>query len=302
MENASKALLMAGGVFLTLLVVSLLMYAWNMYSDYQNEQDRLQMIEDTAKFNQQFTNYDRDDVYGYDVLSLVNKAIDYNQRLSEEGANIKSAAGNTASYKPIDIEVYIPNQSNGVELTSFRKEVQIPDGEKVDSRDRSNNYVFEYGHNYGLWNEKGHKTKRDRNLDNIVEEMTEYESEKNSSGVINPLGGTVGIQNLVKNVDTIYGSRVIRVNTGTPSNDWYEANYIVSRYKTLTGVQPGNSTGTTPEEKKINWIRNKDNIKKVLRYYEYTYFKKASFKCTNVQYDADTGRVVLMNFEYKGIQ
>ena len=35
MENASKALIMAGGILITILVVSLLVLFWNQVSDYK---------------------------------------------------------------------------------------------------------------------------------------------------------------------------------------------------------------------------------------------------------------------------
>ena len=37
MENASKALIMAGGILITILVVSLLVLFWNQVSDYKKQ-------------------------------------------------------------------------------------------------------------------------------------------------------------------------------------------------------------------------------------------------------------------------
>ena len=51
MENASKALIMAGGMLLAILIISLLVYAWSLFSKYQASKDSLADIEDTAKFN-----------------------------------------------------------------------------------------------------------------------------------------------------------------------------------------------------------------------------------------------------------
>ena len=105
MENASKALIMAGGMLLAILIISLLIYAWSLFSKYQSSQDELSNIEDTAKFNEQFTNYDRNDVQGYEILSLVNKVIDYNYRKS-------SAAGakNDDKYPYITIIINLDTQ------------------------------------------------------------------------------------------------------------------------------------------------------------------------------------------------
>ena len=105
MENASKALLMAGGMILAILIVSLLIYAWSLFSDYQSSQDELADIEDTTKFNEQFTNYDRDDVEGYELISLVNQIVDYNQRKSTEGQNDEKL-------NPITAKIDLVNNKN----------------------------------------------------------------------------------------------------------------------------------------------------------------------------------------------
>ena len=50
-------------------------------------------------------------------------------------------------------------------------------------------------------------------------------------------------------------------------------------------------------------IRDNDNIKRMLQYYEYMEFKKAMFKCTGIDYDDgeageyDTGRIIGISFE-----
>ena len=106
MENASKALIMAGGVLLAMLIVSLLIYAWSLFSEYQTSKDNLADIEDTTKFNEQFTQYDRNDVLGYEILSLVNKISDYNYRKSDA-----LNARNDEKYTQIIMEVKIPNSS-----------------------------------------------------------------------------------------------------------------------------------------------------------------------------------------------
>ena len=105
MENASKALLMAGGMLLAILILTLLIYAWNLFSNFQSSNDELANIENTAKFNQQFTNYNRDDVQGYELISLVNQVVDYNQRKSTTGQNDEK-------YNPITVSIYLINENN----------------------------------------------------------------------------------------------------------------------------------------------------------------------------------------------
>ena len=64
MENASKALLIVAGMLIVGIILMLIIYGWRSISDYYKYGQTLQNIEDVAKFNKQFENYDRDDLYG----------------------------------------------------------------------------------------------------------------------------------------------------------------------------------------------------------------------------------------------
>ena len=107
MENASKALIMAGGMLLAILIISLLIYAWSLFSKYQASQDSLSEIEDVSKFNEQFANYERNGIQGYEILSLVNKVIDYNYRKSNAGD-----AKNDEKYTPITLIINLDGKQN----------------------------------------------------------------------------------------------------------------------------------------------------------------------------------------------
>lgn len=85
MENASKALLMAGWVLIALLVISLAVLAYNKMSQYQKSQSDLVEVEQLADFNEQFTQYVRDDLNGIDLVTLANKVVDFNQKKSGAG-------------------------------------------------------------------------------------------------------------------------------------------------------------------------------------------------------------------------
>lgn len=120
MENASKALIMAGGMLLAILIISLLVYAWSLFSKYQASKDSLADIEDTAKFNEQFANYDRDDVQGYELLSLVNKVIDYNNRkTSAEGAK------SNEKYTPMTIVIDMESKTLREKLVQGNNENKL---------------------------------------------------------------------------------------------------------------------------------------------------------------------------------
>ena len=100
MENASKALLMAGGILLAILIVALILFARNNITDYYNSKEELKEVDDIANFNLQFSNYENRDVYGYELVSLSNKIADYNFRYGDaEGSK------NDKKYNRIDMTI-----------------------------------------------------------------------------------------------------------------------------------------------------------------------------------------------------
>lgn len=85
MENATKALIMAGGLLIAILVLGLLVVGYRNISDYQQSATNLKKDQQLSTFNNGFTQYVRDDLVGTDVISLVNKVFDYNQKTGGVG-------------------------------------------------------------------------------------------------------------------------------------------------------------------------------------------------------------------------
>ena len=80
MENASKALIMAGGVFVAILVISLLVFFYNNIVTVQNADEQAEIIAQATEFNKQYDVYNRNNLYGSEILSLANKMENYNRR------------------------------------------------------------------------------------------------------------------------------------------------------------------------------------------------------------------------------
>ena len=78
MENASKALLIAAGILIGLILITMIIFGYNQISSYYTNREEVKQSEQLAEFNKQYIGYDREDVRGSDLLSLVNKIIDYN--------------------------------------------------------------------------------------------------------------------------------------------------------------------------------------------------------------------------------
>ena len=111
MENASKALLIAGGMLMVMLVIGLVLYVRQNYSDYYASQEEFKNIENVTQFNKQFTSYERNDVKGNELISLINKIIDYNDRMSDK-------ATNNSQGTPIEMEIAM-GDSNKIKDLSY---------------------------------------------------------------------------------------------------------------------------------------------------------------------------------------
>lgn len=80
MENASKALIMAAGVLIAMMVISLGVYVFNMFGTFSKEQQEELYEHQLAEFNAQFTKYETaEDINIHDIISVANYARDYNE-------------------------------------------------------------------------------------------------------------------------------------------------------------------------------------------------------------------------------
>ena len=97
MENASKALLIAGGILVSILVITVFIYMITRISEFRRSNEDLARIENVSEFNKRFTNYQREKVYGYELISLANRVADYNFRRSNYIAKKEGVSVGTVS-------------------------------------------------------------------------------------------------------------------------------------------------------------------------------------------------------------
>lgn len=113
MENASKALVMAGGILIALLVVGALMLMINQVSYYQKSESTSEKAQQQAEFNKEYVQFTYGDVKGYELISLVNKVINYNS---------KEAVGNSVDYS---LKITVNINMVGTTGTSFAQKYGI---------------------------------------------------------------------------------------------------------------------------------------------------------------------------------
>jgi len=79
MENASKALIMAGTILISVMVVSLGVYIINMFGEYTAGQEQERTNQQIAEFNAQFLKYEgRTDITAQDIVTVANLAKENN--------------------------------------------------------------------------------------------------------------------------------------------------------------------------------------------------------------------------------
>lgn len=80
MENAAKALEIAAGVLLAVLIMSLIAYFFSSVRLWPEEEDSMETAEQLAKFNLEYEVFDKKAMYGADVISCLTKAQSNNEK------------------------------------------------------------------------------------------------------------------------------------------------------------------------------------------------------------------------------
>lgn len=81
MENATKALLISGGVLIGLMVISIGVYLFTTYSGNTYVYDQHMQENEIKKFNVNFTKFEgRDDITIHEILTLANFAKQYEEQ------------------------------------------------------------------------------------------------------------------------------------------------------------------------------------------------------------------------------
>ncbi len=83
MENATKALLIAGGILIAMMTLALLVYVFGYMTDFAESQDRVAATQEIVEFNESYEAYNKQRMYGTDVISVVNKAEDNNIKYND---------------------------------------------------------------------------------------------------------------------------------------------------------------------------------------------------------------------------
>ena len=279
MENASKALLIAGAILIVIILIGIILIVKNNVADYYASEEQLKATEDKAKFNEQFSRFNRNDVQGYELISLVNKVVDYNERVSEVGNNDVKAKKITVKIKLCES---LPNP-------------------KITSRDTTSTKVFQLTYDNELRLFKSSSVIQSDNnntLKDILNEIKAIEEREKNIAVLTKKISSIFVttskqngvyikseqerQNMMTAISTINSALGVKKYTIPQNATW---DNVYNEFKKF--AKP-----TSDEEK----LRKQS----IYEYYEFTQFKKAKFKCTKLHYDEQTGKVDELDFEFTG--
>lgn len=125
MENISKALIIVGGILLTILILTLLVFIFNKISVIPQEQQIQSGEMGIVEYNRSFEVYQKPLMYGTDIISVINKAVDHNLRngLLSNGSNFFSKAFTNPTYGQL-MSIYVKLNSTEDKL-DFNTRVRI---------------------------------------------------------------------------------------------------------------------------------------------------------------------------------
>lgn len=132
MENASYALKMAAGVLLAVLILSIMTFILNNYTQTQKTILESKKSEKVVEFNEQFQAYEKAQMYGTDVISCLNLAYSINlenrvwDNMGLSGTSRIIAKGESGlNEKAITVEIYLKNPLNSsIRLSYFNPAIR----------------------------------------------------------------------------------------------------------------------------------------------------------------------------------
>ena len=317
MENASKALLIAGSVLLGIIVLSLFMVMINSLTDYQQSQVVNERTEEVIAFNNQFAGYMRNDVSGTDIISLINKVVFYNRTKSSSGTGTFDFGAGYGS-EPIKLIINFPsnnNQSLAMEVGTNGK----PDNKLFNA------YKYEFDGTSDLNATIGGGIEYINNLLNntllpLPPKDTNLADEYRTERQIHYTEGILkGLMDNKNSSESIFDKNFLTLDEKTIRKRFSDFNIIIGKvYFPLydkNGAPIKLSTLKNWWEKYLGPDANqksagvgyKHTIREELAYYyEYAQFQRGLFKYipqttgTIDTYSPSTGRVVYMKFDFTG--
>ena len=162
MENATKALLIAGGVLIAIIIITLLVRTYGNISNFQRQQLTQEEARQIAEFNSEYTQYAGQYIYGTDVITIINKTTNHNKQ--NENVNIT-----------VEIVFTLDEYTYTIEYWQFgkivKKEKTIKAGNTLILKGDDDKYAFVSDENVDQLRSRAFKcdTVEDQNNDGVID-------------------------------------------------------------------------------------------------------------------------------------
>ena len=144
MENAAKALELAAGVLLGVMLMALISYFFSHVGEWPQQDDEIATQEQLAKFNLEYEVYDKKGMYGVDVISCLNKAQSNNEKYAEGNRFLSGSAYGTQYYIDVWVSINSPLEEklevryydkNQKEVVAYDDDAPLVDGKELTMND-----------------------------------------------------------------------------------------------------------------------------------------------------------------------
>lgn len=266
MENAVKALEIAAGVLLAIMIMSLIAWFFSAISTWPQEQDDIESAEQLAKFNAEYEVYQKSAMYGVDVISCLNKAQSNNEKYADGGFFLNQSKYGQDFYIQVKVKINSDleesliaeryNENNKLEPLAGNTRIQnVPTMEKAG---------FNFNSTYTKFTA------------NTLLNVSENINKLSGSNYLKSDGDYNLLCIIIRNAKGL----VTNVNYNTPLNELIEHSSSDLK-QTVTNKENGDSLKV--------WARAE--WKTAL--YD---FKTRKFKCEDIKYHNVTGRVCEITF------
>lgn len=274
MENAARALEIAAGVLLGVLLMAAISYFFSNIGEMPAQEDEIMKQEQLAEFNESFEVFQKSGMYGVDVISCLNKAKSNNEKYAE-GRRFLSGSSYGDQYK---IDVYVNINEPLKEMievfaysNSAKKLVQI----FPVSTDLSGDTLQEVG---------------------LITSANQYEYTSFTPSMDIFLAASKG-EVVLTGSDLLIPANAVEM---TPPTQTYTKKYFSLRKNEASSVDNELEKllkfSNTMKIQKMNLKSNKDVWNSVIWTTALYDFKSKKFKCDYLGYNEDTGRVNVIYF------
>lgn len=152
MDNSiSKALIMVAGLLLAMIVVGFMTFTLNRTGTWATAQDDEKLIKQKDEFNREYEAYDKDLMYGVDVISCLNKAKSNNDQITDKskinGENYDQIYEINVKFelkKALKEAVRVYHTNDTGKQVEYQEGIDAPDSSKVPKM----NDIFEISDKY----------------------------------------------------------------------------------------------------------------------------------------------------------